>query len=212
MQRMATAANPSTNLPSSSPSTASTSMHVHHTSTHFSSSPMRPPHIGSISSPTGNPQVGSVIRAPAPHLQPFRPTSAPHLQPFRPTSSISAANPRGISTQHGPPSTIPPSFPQRPPRPSVAAPHQSIPLNRSYRPDGLEQLPTFSNTALSALDLLMDMNNRAGVNFPQNFPPPAADVTLTAPQPVPPVSTGSTQVNAVNTTGDSDVVYLSDDD
>ncbi|XP_022949441.1 helicase protein MOM1 isoform X2 [Cucurbita moschata] len=214
LQRMATAANLSTNLPSSSPSTASTSMHVHHTSTHFSSSPMRPPYIGSISSPTGNPQVGSVIRAPAPHLQPFRPTPAPHLQPFRPTSSISAANPRGISTQHGPsnPSTIPPSFPQRPPRPSVAAPHQSIPLNRSYRPDSLEQLPTFSNTALSALDLLMDMNNRAGVNFPQNFPPPAADVTLTAPQPVPPVSTGSTQVNAVNTTGDSDVVYLSDDD
>lgn len=201
IQRAPAVANLSTNSPVSSQGTASTSLKGHHVSTHFSSNPMRPPHIGSISSPTGNPQVGSAIRAPA-----------PHLQPFRPTSSSSAANPRGIAGQHGPsnPPTTPSSFSQLPPQPPVAAPHQSIPLNRPYRPDSLEQFPTLSNMPLSALDLLMDMNSRAGVNFPHNFPLP--DVTLNTPQPVPPVSTGSIQVNAVNTTGDSDVVCLSDDD
>ncbi|KAK8641482.1 hypothetical protein V6N13_010885 [Hibiscus sabdariffa] len=42
----------------------------------FSDTPARPPHISTISSSTGNLQIGSEIRAPAPHLQPFRPSSS----------------------------------------------------------------------------------------------------------------------------------------
>ncbi|KAE8652772.1 hypothetical protein Csa_022848 [Cucumis sativus] len=201
IQRTSAVANLSTNSPVSSQGTTSTSIHGHHASPHFSSNSMRPLHIGSISSPTGNPQVSSVIRAPA-----------PHLQPFRPKSSSLPPNPRGITSQHGPtiPSATPPSFPHHPPRPPVSSPFQSIPLNRPYRPNSLEQLPTLSSAPLSALDLLMDMNNRAGVNFPHNFPLP--DASLNTHQPNPPVSTGNMQVNAVNTTGDSNVVCLSDDD
>ncbi|KAK8679012.1 hypothetical protein V6N13_144484 [Hibiscus sabdariffa] len=41
----------------------------------FSGTPTRPPHISTISS-TANPQIGTEIRAPAPHLQPFRPSSS----------------------------------------------------------------------------------------------------------------------------------------
>ncbi|KAK8584570.1 hypothetical protein V6N13_138528 [Hibiscus sabdariffa] len=41
----------------------------------FSGTPTRPPHISTISS-AANPQIGTEIRAPAPHLQPFRPSSS----------------------------------------------------------------------------------------------------------------------------------------
>ncbi|KAL4335632.1 hypothetical protein GQ457_07G034500 [Hibiscus cannabinus] len=36
----------------------------------------RPPHISAISSSIGNLQIGTEVRAPAPHLQPFRPSSS----------------------------------------------------------------------------------------------------------------------------------------
>ncbi|GMI81867.1 hypothetical protein HRI_001856000 [Hibiscus trionum] len=45
-------------------------------STLISGTPTRPPHISTISSSTVNPQIGTEIRAPAPHLQPFRPSSS----------------------------------------------------------------------------------------------------------------------------------------
>lgn len=38
--------------------------------------PARPPHIGTLSCSTGSPQGGGQIRAPAPHLQPFRPSTS----------------------------------------------------------------------------------------------------------------------------------------
>ncbi|XP_040949489.1 helicase protein MOM1 isoform X2 [Gossypium hirsutum] len=41
----------------------------------FSGTPTRSPHISNISS-TGNLKIGTEIRAPAPHLQPFRPSSS----------------------------------------------------------------------------------------------------------------------------------------
>ncbi|KAK8679008.1 hypothetical protein V6N13_144480 [Hibiscus sabdariffa] len=42
----------------------------------FSGTPTRPPRISTISSSTVNPQMATEIRAPAPHLQPFRPSSS----------------------------------------------------------------------------------------------------------------------------------------
>ncbi|KAK8988434.1 hypothetical protein V6N11_029824 [Hibiscus sabdariffa] len=42
----------------------------------FSGTPTRPPRISTISSSTVNPQIGTEIRAPAPHMQPFRPSSS----------------------------------------------------------------------------------------------------------------------------------------
>ncbi|GLT56802.1 hypothetical protein SLA2020_298190 [Shorea laevis] len=48
-------------------------------STIFSGTPPRPPpHISSITPSLGNLQVGSEIRAPAPHLHPFRPSTSMH--------------------------------------------------------------------------------------------------------------------------------------
>lgn len=38
--------------------------------------PARPPHIGTFSGSTGIPQGGGQIRSPAPHLQPFRPSTS----------------------------------------------------------------------------------------------------------------------------------------
>ncbi|XP_039017364.1 uncharacterized protein LOC120148270 [Hibiscus syriacus] len=42
----------------------------------FSGNPTRPPRIITISSSTGNPQIGTEIRAPAQHLKPFRSSSS----------------------------------------------------------------------------------------------------------------------------------------
>ncbi|XP_039054003.1 uncharacterized protein LOC120196224 [Hibiscus syriacus] len=51
-------------------------LQVDNPSAFFSGTPTRPPRISTISSSTGNPQIGTDIRVPAPHLQPFRPSSS----------------------------------------------------------------------------------------------------------------------------------------
>uniref|UniRef100_A0A6N2M9C0 MOM1 alpha-helical domain-containing protein n=1 Tax=Salix viminalis TaxID=40686 RepID=A0A6N2M9C0_SALVM len=72
----------STGLPEVSLQTTPTSappappLQAVHCSTLFSATPTRPPHISSISPTTSNLQVGTEIRAPAPHLQHFRPSAS----------------------------------------------------------------------------------------------------------------------------------------
>ncbi|XP_057508879.1 helicase protein MOM1-like isoform X2 [Actinidia eriantha] len=94
---------------------------VRHSSPLLSSMPVRPPLISPITPSTGNRQVTGEIRAPAPHLQPFRPSS-----PMSATSIPSF--PRGFPNQRNLPS-LTPSVPevssrplQPPPRPRPPAP------------------------------------------------------------------------------------------
>ncbi|KAK8550911.1 hypothetical protein V6N12_039591 [Hibiscus sabdariffa] len=76
---------PSTVSASSMPTVSSAVVNAHtmgsplqvvNSSPLFSDTPTRPPHISTISSSTGNLQIGSEIRAPALHLLPFRPSSS----------------------------------------------------------------------------------------------------------------------------------------
>ena len=64
-----------TSVPAASPQITSPAVQSHHPSVYLNT-PTRPPNISSISPPTGNLQIGSEIRAPAPHLQPFRPATS----------------------------------------------------------------------------------------------------------------------------------------
>ncbi|KAL3573371.1 hypothetical protein D5086_023984 [Populus alba] len=71
----------STGLPAASLQTTPTSspsappQQVVHSSGRYSSTPTRPPHISSISPATSNLRISNEIRAPAPHLQHFRPSA-----------------------------------------------------------------------------------------------------------------------------------------
>ncbi|KAK9175818.1 hypothetical protein WN944_027828 [Citrus x changshan-huyou] len=62
-------------IPITSPA-ASQHTAVPHASALFPGIPSRPPHVSSRVSPTINHQVSRGIRAPAPHLQPFRPSTS----------------------------------------------------------------------------------------------------------------------------------------
>ncbi|KAM1277260.1 hypothetical protein ACFX13_030385 [Malus domestica] len=153
--------------------------------------PARPPHISSISS-TRTAQGGGEIRAPAPHLQPFRP-------------STSMSNQQSHSNS---PAT-PPSLPHipRPPAPAV----QSVPNTSARQPESPGDLSALRR--LSALGLLMNMNSRPGASPPGCSPsrPNLVSNRPTSNLPTPPI-TGSARTNPVNTGGPADIVCLSDDD
>ncbi|KAM0999812.1 hypothetical protein PS1_006470 [Malus domestica] len=153
--------------------------------------PARLPHISSISS-TGNSQGGGTIRAPAPHLQPFRP-------------STSMSNQQSHSNS---PAT-PPSLPHIPRSPAPGQP--SVPHNRAHQPKNPGDLSALRS--LSALGLLMNMNSRSGASPPGSSPSlpnlvPNRDLSNLSNPPL----TGSARVNPVNTGGPTDIVCLSDDD
>ncbi|TQE07274.1 hypothetical protein C1H46_007096 [Malus baccata] len=153
--------------------------------------PARLPHISSISS-TGNSQGGGTIRAPAPHLQPFRP-------------STSMSNQQSHSNS---PAT-PPSLPHIPRSPAPGQP--SVPHNRAHQPKSPGDLSALRS--FSALGLLMNMNSRSGASPPGSSPSLPNMVPNRDPSNLsnPPV-TGSARVNPVNTGGSTDIVCLSDDD
>ncbi|KAK5830737.1 helicase protein MOM1-like isoform X1 [Gossypium arboreum] len=68
----------------------------------FSGTPTRSPHISNISS-TGNLKIGTEIRAPAPHLQPFRPSSSisPSSLPLHSHVNHLARRQASITSQSG---------------------------------------------------------------------------------------------------------------
>ena len=197
--------------PAASPHITAPSVQAfNHSSSVFPSIPTRPPNISPISPPTGNLQVGSEIRAPAPHLQPFRPTS------------MSATNlpslPRGLPNQQAPcnPTTTPTSLPYLSHR-GAAPTYQSGAYSRGQRHlpnsslSALELHKALPNSSLSALELLVHVDGQPGAN------------SLTLPRPtelfsnfdslnISEFGTSSTRVNAVRTSGGTDIVCLSDDD
>ncbi|XP_059659462.1 helicase protein MOM1-like isoform X3 [Cornus florida] len=157
--------------------------HFHHLSAPLSSIPTRPLIISPITPPTGNRQVVSEIRAPAPHLQPFR-----HL------TSASATNipslPRGILSNHVPnnlstsstagPQPPPPPLPlptyhsapnNRPPHPETAGMEPAVaPNNRPPQPEIAGMVPALYNSSMSAQGLLVDVDNQAGAHPPNILP------------------------------------------
>lgn len=148
----------STGLPEVSLQTTPTSappappLQAVHCSTLFSATPTRPPHISSISPTTSNLQVGTEIRAPA-----------PHLQHFRPSASISAtcfsSFPSGI-LQHVP--TTSPTLSEFP-SPAPATVQQSDPRIMTNLLKSMGLFP--SRTSLSRPESLMEVDNQTSTEI-----------------------------------------------
>ncbi|CAK7340493.1 unnamed protein product [Dovyalis caffra] len=167
---------------------------VVHSSALFSGTPTRPPHISSISPTTSNLRVSSEIRAPA-----------PHLQRFRPSLSISTTGlpsfPRGMQSQQV--STTSPTLSEIPSRAPATA-HQSGPRTMTNGRESMGISP--SRTSLQGLESLMNVDNQTNTNPPQAFSfPPLTDLSSNPnPLPQPELS--------LPTDPASEVVCLSDDE
>ncbi|XP_016651691.1 PREDICTED: helicase protein MOM1-like isoform X3 [Prunus mume] len=153
--------------------------------------PTRPPHISSISSP-GIPQGAGEIRAPAPHLQPFRPSTSMSNQQLH--SNLLATSPSYTHIPRLPPPT-----------------QQSVPHNRAHHPESAGG-DLAALRSLSALGLLMNMNSRAGANPPGSLPSQPTLVSNHQSSLSEPPNTSGACVNPVHTSGSTDIVCLSDDD
>ncbi|XP_057484469.1 helicase protein MOM1-like isoform X1 [Actinidia eriantha] len=141
---------------------------AHHPSALFSSSPTRPPFITPITSRTGNSQMGGALRAPAPHLQAFRiPSSLPR-------AGI-ASQSRGLPS-HQAPRSFPITSPLVPIVPSQYLPPRPPPPPPTYygqapQPGVAGGLPSLQNSSLSAMGLLVNVNNQSGATPPNILPP-----------------------------------------
>lgn len=146
---------------------------VHQSAALFSSTSTRPPQINPITPLTGNLRVGSEIRAPAPHLQPFRSASAPAVN----FTSLPRVMPSHLTPNSLP--TTSHSLPQAPPCPRAAP----VSLNysgsvydrspQSITASGLS-VPGLSspiNSSPSCLDLITDIHKQHGAQRPNDFPP-----------------------------------------
>lgn len=168
---------------------------VHHSSALFSSIPNRPPLISPTSTSPGNLHTASERRAPA-----------PHLQPFRPPPSTSARNPPIASP------TVPHLVPSQPsPMPPI---YCSGLYDTATHPAVAEQSPSLHNSSLSAMGLLYHVNNRPGANPPNILLPlpdfsssfDALDISQFGS------GVGDGMVNLASSGVATDVVCLSDDD
>ncbi|GFZ20438.1 hypothetical protein Acr_28g0011430 [Actinidia rufa] len=143
---------------------------AHHPSALFSSSPARPPFITPITSRTGNSQMVGALRAPAPHLQAFRiPSSLPR-------TGI-ASQSRGLPS-HQAPRSFPITSPLVPIVPSQSLPpptltHTPTPTyyGQAPQPEVTGGLPSLQNSSLSAMGLLVNVNNQPGATPPNILPP-----------------------------------------
>ncbi|KAL7198220.1 hypothetical protein ACSBR2_020685 [Camellia fascicularis] len=179
---------------------------VHHSSALFSSMPTRPPHIVPITPPTGNSQVVGEIRAPAPHLKPFRPSSSMSA------TSIPSLT-RGLPSQHAQrnlPTISPLVLPvlPRPPPPPPPPPQHEI----------SGRLPSLQNSSPPVAGMVVDIDSQP-CEHPPNVLPPLPNLgskfgLLDLSQFGAPGSEGvSGRVNLAATSGVvTDVVCVSDDD
>lgn len=132
----------------------------------------RPPLISAITPSRGNHRLGGEVRAPAPHLQPFKgPASTavtssstlPHGMPGHPRPVYVAASLRSTLQNQIQQSMV-----------------QQLPVNLSDSGNtsldhGLGGLPAIQNPSLSARELLLEMENRSRANRP-SFMPPLPDI------------------------------------
>lgn len=173
---------------------------VHHSSALFSSMPNRPPLISPVSPSPGNLQTASDRRAPAPHLQPFKPPSSTSAR------TLPIASP---SVPHLVPSQLRP-----PPPPPMPPSYRSGLHDRTSQPEVAGGLPSLNKSSLSAMGLLFHVNNQPGANPPTVLqPPPALSSSFDALD----MSRfgsggGNGMVNLAGSSAATDVVCLSDDD
>jgi len=166
----------------------------------LSGTPTRPPHIGSISPITNNLQLGSGIRAPAPHLQPFRPSASIS------TTGLSSFL-HGMQSQQVPSTS--PTLSEIPSR-APASVQQSGPQTTTNCCESMGVSP--SSTYLSGLDSLMDGGYQTSTNATQpcSFPP-VTNLISNPNQLTQPELSMLHSVNSVLTNPASEVC-LSDDD
>lgn len=182
--------------PSRVTSSASMSF-VHHTSPPCPTTPARPPLIAPITPPTGNLRASGELRAPAPHLQRFRPSSS------MPSTSISSVVPQGM---------LPFQHVQRNlPTASASVPH--VPTTNPLIPhapslyDHGQQAEVTGRTR----EILFDNNNQPG--GPSNLLPPLNFGSLDLSQFGSRVNGGGDLAANVADSGTAtDIVCLSDDD
>ncbi|XP_022728687.1 uncharacterized protein LOC111284231, partial [Durio zibethinus] len=173
----------------------------------LSGTPTRPPHISSISPSTGNLQMGTEIRAPAPHLQPFRPSAS--ISP----SSLPLHS-RGMSSQQAHSNHAVASTSLLQSYGNSLAHRQTSTTAQSGRiqleiAGGLAALP---NPSLPSLDVLMGMNTLSGANANalSNLLPDVSSSLATLIHQESRVP--SIRSNPAQQSGATDIVCLSDDD
>lgn len=193
----------------------------------FPSVPARPPQISAITPSIGGLRVGGEIRAPAPHLQPFRPPACtsgasisclPCTIPSQqvpvnlPATSVSFSS---VLTQQ--PMQLPSQFSQQnpspppPPSPPSAAPPPNR-SNMSSQPESEVQLGCH-NPTLSAVELLMDIDNQAGGHLPNILQHLAGSgLNTNALDPSVTKALGKVNSSVITPAIASDVVCLSDDE
>ncbi|XP_027085680.1 uncharacterized protein [Coffea arabica] len=173
-------------LPSVSQQTAMPPVQsLHRSSGLFPSVPARPPQISAITPSTGGVRVSGEKRAPAPHLQPFRPpgcTSAAASSSCIPGNIPNQQVPinlpaRSVSLPPVPnqqPLPLPSQFllqqnPSPPTQPTAALQpsriSQAVSSSRPSQPESGVQ-PGCYNPSQSAVELLMDIDNQAGGHLP----------------------------------------------
>ncbi|GKV08328.1 hypothetical protein SLEP1_g19974 [Rubroshorea leprosula] len=159
----------------------------------FSGTPPRPPpHISSITPSTGNLQIGSEIRSPAPHLHPFRPSMS---MPRGILPSLS----RGVPIQQGHRNSLTPRM-----APTVSQP------GRAHIPATSGGLPKLPNP--SVLNSIFNATNLSIANpDPPNTSPLDIGSNLTTPVQLQP-STPGMRSSTTRPSAAPGVVYLSDDD
>ncbi|KAJ6974120.1 helicase protein MOM1-like isoform X2 [Populus alba x Populus x berolinensis] len=183
----------STGLPAASLQTTPTSspsappQQVVHSSGRYSSTPTRPPHISSISPATSNLRISNEIRAPAPHLQHFRP-SARGMQSQQ------------VSTTSPTPSVIPSRGP--------ATAQQSSTQTTTNSGESMGISPSI--TSLQGHESLMDIDNQTSTNATQAWSSPPPTDLISDSNPL--AQLKLSMLNSVLTNPTSEVVCLSDDD
>ncbi|KAF2314239.1 hypothetical protein GH714_024406 [Hevea brasiliensis] len=128
---------------------------VHHSSELFLGALSRPPLISSISPGTGNLQIGGEIRAPAPHLQPCRPSASTVATNL---SSLSV----GMPSQQMPSNT--PTTSAAPPQLPLRSQLSVNAHNFTHLPETAGTLPALSSSSLSAFEFLMNVHNQTDTN------------------------------------------------
>lgn len=199
-----TTSTPAASIPITSPA-ASQNTAVSHASALFPGIPSRPPHISSRVSPTINHQVSRGIRAPAPHLQPFRPS----------TSLASTILPYSVLPTL-PSNARPTSIPllQRPLLSPLATFNTGL-YSRAPGPETSGVVPSLPNPSLSAMDLLMDfVDNGSGASqiLPSSLPALSEFGSSSVPIVQPESTMQSSQANPRQMSEPVDIVCLSDDD
>lgn len=171
------------------------------TSRYFSSVSARPPLINPISSSSGSLQAGGEIRAPAPHLQPYSPSTSV------PASSL-PARPHRVPSQPAP-SNIPATsaFSHGPPRPHPTT-YQSDP-HMGCGTDSTGGLPT-TNLPANAIYSCVGANGQSAVDLP-NVPSQTLDGASLNPSRLG-TSSNCRVTNPSNQARPPDLVCLSDDD